>query len=96
MAIRRLVLDVLKPIKGISIVELAEKIVEHKGIEGVNISVTDMDVETMGLMIVVEGENIDFENVKNTLEEEGCAIHSIDEVVSGSKMVDSRRGRNDM
>jgi hypothetical protein len=96
LAIRRLVLDVLKPIKGISIVELAEKIVEHKGIEGVNISVTDMDVETMGLMIVVEGENIDFENVKNTLEEEGCAIHSIDEVVSGSKMVDSRRGRNDM
>ncbi len=96
MAIRRLVLDVLKPIKGISIVELAEKIVEHRGVEGVNISVTDMDVETMGLMIVVEGVNIDFENVKNTLEEEGCAIHSIDEVVSGSKMVESRRGRNDM
>ncbi len=96
MAIRRLVLDVLKPIKGISIVELAEKIVEHRGVDGVNISVTDMDVETMGLMIVVEGENIDFDNVKNTLEEEGCAIHSIDEVVSGSKMVESRRGRDDM
>lgn len=75
---------------------MAEKIVEHRGIDGVNISVTDMDVETMGLMIVVEGENIDFDNVKNTLEEEGCAIHSIDEVVSGSKMVEGRRGRDEM
>jgi len=91
MPIRRLVLDVLKPIRGTSIVDLAEKISMLDGIEGVNISVTDMDVETMGLMIVIEGERINFEEVKKTLEEEGCAIHSIDEVVSGEKLVESRR-----
>lgn len=91
MAIRRLVLDVLKPIRGISIVELAEKVSELEGVDGVNISVTDMDVETMGLMIVIEGSNINFEDVKKVLEEEGCAIHSIDEVVSGNKMVEGRK-----
>ncbi|MCG2909833.1 MAG: DUF211 domain-containing protein [Sulfolobaceae archaeon] len=93
MAIRRLVLDVLKPIRGISIVELAEKVSELEGVDGVNISVTDMDVETMGLMIVIEGSNIKFDDVKKVLEEEGCAIHSIDEVVSGNKMVEGRKER---
>jgi hypothetical protein len=91
MPIRRLVLDVLKPIRGTSIIELAERIAELNGIEGVNISVTDMDVETMGLMIVIEGSNINFEEVKKTLEEEGCAIHSIDEVVSGNKIIEGRK-----
>ncbi|QGR19443.1 DUF211 domain-containing protein [Stygiolobus azoricus] len=90
MAIRRLVLDVLKPIRGTSLVDLAEKVASLEGIEGVNISVTDMDVETMGLMIVIEGTNINFEEVKQTLENQGCAIHSIDEVVSGTKMVEGR------
>ena len=90
MAIRRLVLDVLKPIRGTSLVELAEKVSSLDGIEGVNISVTDMDVETMGLMIVIEGTNINFEEVKQTLENQGCAIHSIDEVVSGNRMVEGR------
>lgn len=90
MAIRRLVLDVLKPIRGTSLVDLAEKIASLEGVEGVNISVTDMDVETMGLMIVIEGTNINFEEVKQTLENQGCAIHSIDEVVSGTKMVEGR------
>ncbi|BDB97373.1 MAG: DUF211 domain-containing protein [Saccharolobus sp.] len=91
MAIRRLVLDVLKPIRGTSIVDLAEKISVLKGVDGVNISVTDMDVETMGLMIVIEGSDLNFEEIKKTLEEEGCAIHSIDEVVSGSKIVEGKK-----
>ncbi|AHC51786.1 hypothetical protein SUSAZ_07415 [Sulfolobus acidocaldarius SUSAZ] len=91
MVIRRLVLDVLKPIRGISIVELANKISTLEGVDGVNISVIDMDVETMGLMIVIEGNNVDFEEVKKTLEEQGCAIHSIDEVVSGNKLVEGRK-----
>jgi hypothetical protein len=91
VAIRRLVLDVLKPIRGTSIVDLAEKISVLKGVDGVNISVTDMDVETMGLMIVIEGSDLNFEEIKKTLEEEGCAIHSIDEVVSGSKIVEGKK-----
>lgn len=91
MSIRRIVLDVLKPIKGPTIIDLAKKLNELEGIDGVNISVTDMDVETMGLMIVVEGPNVNFDDVKRVLEEEGCAIHSIDEVASGSRIIEGRR-----
>lgn len=93
MSIRRIVLDVLKPIKGPTIIDLAKKLNDIDGIDGVNISVTDMDVETMGLMIVVEGPNVNFENVKRVLEEEGCAIHSIDEVASGNRIIEGRKGK---
>ncbi|AWR97592.1 hypothetical protein DFR86_08550 [Acidianus sulfidivorans JP7] len=93
MGIRRIVLDVLKPIKGLTIVDLAEKLTNIEGVEGVNISVTDMDVETMGLMVVVEGSNVNFDGVKKVLEEEGCAIHSIDEVASGKIIVEGRKGK---
>ncbi|QGA54662.1 hypothetical protein GFS03_08790 [Sulfolobus sp. E5-1-F] len=90
MAIRRLVLDVLKPIRGTSIVELAERISKLDGVEGVNISVTDMDVETMGLMIIIEGTSLNFDDIRKMLEEEGCAIHSIDEVVSGNRIIEGK------
>ncbi|QKQ99528.1 DUF211 domain-containing protein [Metallosphaera tengchongensis] len=95
MPIRRVVLDVLKPIRGSSIVDLAEKLDNLPGVEGVNISVTDMDVETMGLSIVVEGTDVNFKQVQEVLEGEGCAIHSIDEVASGKSLVEGRRP-NDM
>ncbi|AEE94040.1 MULTISPECIES: DUF211 domain-containing protein [Acidianus] len=93
MSIRRIVLDVLKPIKGTTIIDLAGKLTELEGIDGVNISVTDMDVETMGLMVVIEGPNINFEEVKKVLEEDGCAIHSIDEVAAGNRLVEGRKGK---
>ena len=93
MSIRRIVLDVLKPIKGSTIVDLAGKLTELEGIDGVNISVTDMDVETMGLMVIVEGPNVNFEEVKKVLEEDGCAIHSIDEVAAGNRLVEGRKGK---
>jgi hypothetical protein len=91
VSIRRIVLDVLKPIKGTTIIDLAGKLTELEGIDGVNISVTDMDVETMGLMVVIEGPNINFEEVKKVLEEDGCAIHSIDEVAAGNRLVEGRK-----
>jgi hypothetical protein len=93
VSIRRIVLDVLKPIKGTTIIDLAGKLTELEGIDGVNISVTDMDVETMGLMVVIEGSNINFEEVKKVLEEDGCAIHSIDEVAAGNRLVEGRKGK---
>lgn len=79
---KKLVLDVLKPIKGRTIISIADRLANLDGITTVNISVTDMDVETMGLSILIEGENIVFDKIAEVLEEEGCAIHSIDQVIS--------------
>ena len=92
MPLRRIVLDVLKPIRGVSIVDLAERLSSLPGVDGVNISVTDMDVETMGLMVVIEGTNIDFDRVMKVLDESGVAVHSIDEVASGKTLLRAVKG----
>lgn len=80
MAITKLVLDVLKTIKGTSIVDLAEKLTMLPGVRSVNIKVNEIDVETLTLTVVIEGEDLDFEEVKNVIESTGAVIHSVDEV----------------
>lgn len=88
--IKRLVLDVLKPIKEPSLVEMAAILSNVKGVEAVNITVEEVDVETLTLEIVIEGPNIDFEELKRVIEELGSVIHSIDEVVAGTRIVEPR------
>ena len=78
--IKRLLLDTLKPLKGLSIIEIAREIVDMEGLSKVTIKVDEMDVETVTLSIIVEGDDIDFEKLKAALEERGVVIHSIDEV----------------
>ena len=86
--LRRLVLDVLKPIRGPSIIDVSREVASIKGIEGVNITVKEIDVETITLSITIEGEDIDFSSVERKLEELGCIIHSIDQVVAGKRIID--------
>ena len=89
--IRRLVLDVLKPVKGPSIVEISEELAALDGVEGVNITVKEIDVDTMTLSITIEGRSIDFRRLEEKLESLGCVIHSIDQVVAGTKLVEEPR-----
>ncbi len=80
--VKRLLLDTLKPLKGMSIIEIAKEIVDMEGLERITIKVDEMDVETVTLSILVEGSDIDFEKLKEFLEERGVVIHSIDEVTA--------------
>ncbi len=82
MPLRKLVLDVLKPIKGSSIVELAEELSAIDGVSQVSVVVNEMDVETVTLVITVEGNSINFNNVKEVIERLGGIIHSVDQVVA--------------
>ncbi len=91
--IRRLVLDVLKPVKGPSIVEIGEELASLDGVEGVNITVKEIDVDTMTLSVTVEGKSIDFKKLEEKLEHLGCVIHSIDQVVAGIKLIEEPRVR---
>ena len=86
--LRRLVLDILKPIKGPSVVDVGRELGALPGVEGVNITVKEIDVETITLSITIEGNDIDFEKIEKKLEELGCIIHSIDQVVAGKKIVE--------
>jgi hypothetical protein len=85
--IRRLVLDVLKPHEP-SIIDLAKELSELEGVSAVNISIYEIDRKVENAKITMEGEDIVYEKVVEVVTELGGVIHSIDEVVAGSKIID--------
>ncbi|HDN75806.1 MAG TPA: hypothetical protein ENG05_01605 [Acidilobales archaeon] len=82
--LKKVVLDVLKPLKGPSIVELAQSLSDSKGVQRVTIVVNEIDVETVTLTITIEGPDIDFESIRSIIERLGGVIHSVDQVVAES------------
>ena len=85
--VRRLVLDTLKPYEP-SIVDLAQKLSDMPGVAAVNISIYEMDRKVENAKITIEGEAIPVAEVMALIGDEGGAVHSIDEVVAGSKIID--------
>ncbi|KAA8922833.1 DUF211 domain-containing protein [Thermoplasma sp.] len=93
--IRRVVLDVDKGLNRPTLVELAAAIERVQGVEAVNIIVTEMDMETMGTNITVEGTNINYDELIETIENTGSAIHSVDEIAVGKRLIENvRRNQN--
>ncbi len=86
-AIRRIILDVLKP-HSPSIIEVAERLGELEGITGVTISLEETDAETDSIKITIEGSNINYTNIEKEISECGASIHSIDGVSAGIKIID--------
>jgi hypothetical protein len=80
--VKRVLLDTIKPIKGLTIIDISREIADLEGVNKVTIKVEEMDVETITMTIIVEGDDIRFEELKEALEERGVVIHSIDEVVA--------------
>ncbi|MGC9171081.1 MAG: DUF211 domain-containing protein [Thermoproteus sp.] len=83
LPVRRVVIDAAIPTKDISIVDVAKSLYETRGVKAVRVTVDDVDVDVLGLMIVVEGEGIDVEEVLEAIEKVGGVVHSLDEVVVG-------------
>ncbi|MEM0362147.1 MAG: DUF211 domain-containing protein [Sulfolobales archaeon] len=84
MPIKKIVLDVLKPLKGPSVVEVAQTLSKLEGVSQVVVTVNEIDVETATLTITIEGNSIDYESVRESIEGLGGIIHSIDQVVASS------------
>jgi hypothetical protein len=85
--IRRLVLDTLKPYEP-SIIDLAEQLGDLEGVAAVNISIYEIDRKVENAKITIEGEDVNYEQVSALIHDLGCAIHSIDEVVAGARIID--------
>ncbi|MBM3138531.1 MAG: hypothetical protein FJZ98_10140 [Chloroflexi bacterium] len=85
--IRRLVLDVLKPMEP-NIIELAEIISRNDGVSAVNISMVEIDLKVENAKITIEGDNIMYEQIVGLIEDMGGSIHSIYEVVAGKMIID--------
>ncbi len=92
--IKRLVLDVLKPHEP-TMVEVASAIGDIKDVDGVNMSLYEVDQQTENVKITVEGSNIDYEIVLRTIENLGAVVHSVDEIIAGKKIVEEEETLHD-
>jgi len=54
-------------------------------IEGVKVSLVEIDQNTESVKVIMEGNNINLETVKKMMKDHGAVIHSIDEVVVQKK-----------
>ncbi len=85
-SIRMLVLDVLKPLEP-SIIRYSQSLADLDGIDGVNISVVEVDRRTETIKISLEGKCIDYNSITEIIQGLGGSIHSIDKVAAGSKLI---------
>lgn len=85
--IRRLVLDVLKPYEP-SIIDLAQQLSNLEGIDGVNISIYEIDRKVENAKVTIQGKNIIYDDVLRVIQDNGGAVHSIDEAVAGTIIID--------
>lgn len=86
--IRRLALDVDKVVDRPEMVSLARTMAEVPGVSAVNITVNEIDIETVGTVVTVEGDDIDTDALFEAIEKAGAVLHSIDEVVAGERIID--------
>lgn len=94
MNVRRVLLDVDKAIQRPEIVDIARAADSVRGVAGVNIDVTEIDVQTVGMDVTVEGDGIDLEGLVRAIESTGAVVHSIDQLAVGDRLVEPiARGR---
>jgi hypothetical protein len=92
--IRRVVLDVDKALKTPTLVEIAQAIHSVAGVQASNITVTEVDQETVGTNITIEGEGLVYDDLVRAIERSGAVVHSLDQIVSGDHMIeDTPRSR---
>jgi hypothetical protein len=78
-ALKRVVLDVLKPHQP-NILDFASEIAQrHDGCH-ITMTVVEIDEKTETTVISVESDNIPYTAIVETIESLGASVHSIDEV----------------
>ncbi len=85
--IRRIVLDVLKP-HSPRLTDLALMLTRDERVNGLNISLKEVDQNTESITIYIEGDDLSYDSIKEILEQAGAVIHSIDQVVAGRRFVE--------
>ena len=91
--IKRIVLDILKPHEP-ALPDLASTLANmpaETGVVGVNITLLEIDAKTESVKITIEGQDLDYDLLREKLREMNCAIHSVDQVIAGKKLVEEVR-----
>jgi len=91
--LRRVVVDVDKPIKEPSLFTLVDALESVTGVLSVNVTVNEMDVDVMGTLITVEGDGFSFAKLEEAINGVGAVIHSVDQIVAGEYAVETPKMR---
>jgi uncharacterized protein len=83
---RRVPLDALKP-DDPSIVEMSQRLAELEGMDGVHISIYEVDRKVENANITIERSDLDFEIMVANVKDAGGTIHSVEEAVAGEEMI---------
>lgn len=86
--VRRLVIDVDKALKTPTLIEIAEAIHRCAGVQASNITVTEVDQETVGTNITIEGDSLNYGEIVEAIEQSGAVVHSLDQIVCGEKILE--------
>jgi len=93
-AVRRLVIDVLKP-HDPPLLVFTDQLAEIESVEGVTSSLIELDQEVQNIKLTFESDDLDFEVIEDTIENLGGSVHSVDEVACGDSVVTDRRTLQD-
>ena len=85
--IRRIVLDVLKPHTP-GVLELSKELADLQGVDGVDISLIEMDQKVENVKVTCEGTSIDYPKVEEIIKKNGGSIHSLDKVSVGTSLIE--------
>jgi hypothetical protein len=77
--IKELILDVLKPHTP-PLPEFASFLAELHGVEKVEVSLVEMDERTESLGVILQGQDIEYNRLKEHMGKQGAVIHSVDKV----------------
>jgi hypothetical protein len=87
-AVRRLVLDVDKAIQAPSLLEIAYAIQSCSGVEACNITVSEVDIQTVGTNVTIEGTVLDYDEIVRAIENTGAVVHGLDQIAAGDRIIE--------
>lgn len=88
-AIRRLVLDILKP-HDPSLLTFTDRIGSTDHVTAATASLIEHDQEVQNVKLTVEGDDLDYDTIEAVVGELGGTVHSVDQVACGERVVEDR------
>lgn len=87
MGIRQILLDVDKARDRPEIIEISAAIENVPCVDGLSIVVNEIDMETVGMEITIEGEDLKYDEIVAAIEKTGAVVHSLDQLLAGKRMI---------
>jgi uncharacterized protein len=85
MNIRRLLFDVDKALSRPSLLDIAKAC---PGVQAFNISVGDIDVETVDMNVTIEGESLDYDGIVVAIETTSAVVHGVEQIAVGNRIIE--------